>query len=77
MHYDGWATPSDHQHPDGSASSYHIVLNEVFFGDLSRSGGHWTISEQRPHELVQEAAKALTSQLSHFDPATGHPLQNK
>jgi hypothetical protein len=59
--YEGWATPSDHQHPDGMASSYHVVLNETFFGDMSYQDGHWTISEQRPADLVAATGKALLS----------------
>jgi len=59
--YDGWATPSDHRHPDGLASSYHVVLNENFFGDMSYQNGHWLISEQRPAALVEATGAALSS----------------
>jgi hypothetical protein len=58
--YDGWATPADKRHDDGYAKSYHVVLNEVFFGDLSFQEGRWTISEQRPHDLVIAVGNAIT-----------------
>jgi hypothetical protein len=57
--YSGWATPSDQRHPDGYAKSYHVVLNEVFFGDLSFHDGSWAISEQRPHLLVAAVGQAI------------------
>jgi hypothetical protein len=60
VEYKGWATPSDHKHPDGLAASYHVVLNETFFGDMSLSDGHWTISEQRPADLVKATGEALS-----------------
>lgn len=63
--YNGWATPSDKHHADGYASSYHVVLNEVFFGDLSFNSGKWTISEQRPHDLVVAVGMALESAVHH------------
>jgi hypothetical protein len=57
--YTGWATPSDKRHPDGYAKSYHVVLNEVFFGDLSLNADRWTISEQRPQDLVMAVGRAI------------------
>ena len=35
------------------ANSYHVVLNNVFFGYMHRNGKHWQITEQRPAELVE------------------------
>ncbi|MBS1665211.1 MAG: hypothetical protein JST68_29465 [Bacteroidetes bacterium] len=58
--YTGWATPSDDRHPDGYPKSYHVVLNEVFFGDLSHNQGKWLISEPRPHDLVAAVGAAIT-----------------
>ena len=63
--YNGWATPSDKHHADGHASSYHVVLNEVFFGDMSFDQGKWTISEQRPHDLTVAVGEALSQVLDH------------
>ena len=58
IHYDGRLTPetkADHKNP----SSWHIVLNEVFFGYLHKDSGHWHVSEQRPSGLVQEVGKLI------------------
>jgi len=63
--YAGWATPSDKHHADGRASSYHVVLNEVFFGDMSFSNNQWVISEQRPHGLVVAVEMALQQALEN------------
>ncbi len=62
--YKGWATPSDHVHPDGMPSSYHVVLNETFFGDMSYHDGHWLISEQRPASLVKATGDVLSTMLA-------------
>ena len=59
INYVGWATPSDRHHADGKPSSYHVVLNENFFGDMSFKDGHWLISEQRPADLVKATGEAL------------------
>jgi len=59
IHYKGWATPSDKHHPDGKPSSYHVVLNGVFFGNLSLNGGRWNIDEQRPDDLFLATAECL------------------
>jgi hypothetical protein len=52
-------TPSDNRHADGYAKSYHVVLNEVFFGDMSLDQGKWETSEQRPHLLVDAVGRAI------------------
>jgi hypothetical protein len=59
INYKGWATPADERHPDGFAKSYHVVLNEVFFGNVSYAHQKWFIDEQRPHELVEAVGKCL------------------
>jgi hypothetical protein len=58
VHYNGRVTPETKagQH---APSSWHVVLNDVFFGYLSRQGVHWNVTEQRPHELVQEVGKQI------------------
>ena len=61
--YEGWATPSYKHHADGLPSSYHVVLNEVFFGDMSFTQGNWVVSEQCPHELVAAVGSALQQAL--------------
>jgi hypothetical protein len=57
--YKGWATPSDKRHADGYAKSYHVVLNEIFFGDLNLDKGKWSTSDQRPQRLVKAVGKAI------------------
>lgn len=59
IHYAGWVTPSDHHYEDGQPVSYHVVLNKVFFGNLSRNKGKWLVDEQRPHELTAELGECL------------------
>jgi hypothetical protein len=61
--YKGWATPSDRLHDDGLPASYVIVLNEVFFGDMSKANGKWVLDEQRPHELITAVAECLSKAL--------------
>ena len=63
MLYSGWATPSDAHHSDGLAKSYHVVLNEVFFGDMSYDNGKWIISEQRPNDLVMAVGEVLQAKV--------------
>jgi hypothetical protein len=52
VYYEGRVSP---EHPDdtGNPSSYHVVLNNVFFGYLSKNGRHWQVNEQRPEPLVE------------------------
>jgi hypothetical protein len=61
MHYEGWVTPSDKLTEDGKPKSFHVVLNETMFGNLSLSGEHWTVDEQRPAGLVEEVGKYIQS----------------
>jgi len=56
--YTGWATPSD-QKVGRYAKSYHVVLNQVFFGNLSHDRGKWLIDENRPNDLVMAAGECL------------------
>jgi hypothetical protein len=58
IHYAGRVTP-EKKHEDAAASSYHVVLNEVFFGYLHYHDGHWHVSEQRPAGLVQATGKQI------------------
>ena len=56
--YKGWVTPSEKTQADGLPVSYHVVLNEVFFGVVSNNG-NWTVNEQRPKELTAAVGKAI------------------
>jgi hypothetical protein len=51
LHYKGWANPSPKKHDDIPAS-FHVVLNDIFFGNLSFNQGKWINSEDRPEELT-------------------------
>lgn len=58
-HYEGWVTPSDKKSKDGKPASFHVVLNETMFGNVSLNGDSWTVDEQRPDGLVQEIGKYI------------------
>jgi len=51
--YKGWARPS--------GGSWHVVLNGVFFGDLSFNNDEWTTNSQREHTLVQKVGEQLAT----------------
>lgn len=59
IEYKGWATPSDLKYDDGYPRSYHVVLNKVFFGNLSLDRGKWIADEPRPRELVVAVGACL------------------
>ena len=59
IHYEGWVTPSDKEGADGKPKSFHVVLNETMFGNLSSSDGTWTVDEQRPEGLVKEVGNYI------------------
>lgn len=54
--YKGWVNPSEKLHDDGKPASFHVVLNDVFFGNLSYSQGNWVADESRPAVLIEAAA---------------------
>jgi hypothetical protein len=59
IEYKGWATPSDQRYDDGYPRSYHVVLNKVYFGNLSLDRGKWIADEPRPRELVVAVGACL------------------
>jgi hypothetical protein len=59
--YRGWVNPSDRLREDGTPSSYHVVLNSVFFANLSYADGNWVADEHRPAALVAAAGSAIES----------------
>jgi hypothetical protein len=59
VHYKGWATPSDRHHQDGQPASYGVVLNQVHFGNMSRSNGKWVLDEGRSPELIECVGQCL------------------
>jgi hypothetical protein len=50
MHYIGRISP---ERKHGELVSWHVVLNDTFFGYMSHNGNLWTVTEQRPDGLVQ------------------------
>ncbi|MET0242220.1 MAG: hypothetical protein ABW174_02075 [Flavitalea sp.] len=52
MHYNGWVNPSSKKQ-NGIPTSFHVVLNDIFFGNVSNGSGNWTNSEDRPEELTR------------------------
>lgn len=59
--YTGWANPSGKTHADGMPASFHVVLNEVFFANLSYSNGKWVADDQRPAGLIEAVGKSIES----------------
>ena len=51
--YVGWVTPSEKLNEEGRPKSFHVVLNDVFFGNLSFYTDKWEIDTQREEGLVQ------------------------
>jgi hypothetical protein len=59
--YTGWVNPSGKTHSDGLPSSFHVVLNDVFFANLSYNNGKWVADDQRPAGLIEAVGKAIES----------------
>ena len=58
--YKGWVNPSDKLSDTGLPASFHVVLNNVFFGNLSLSAGKWNVDEDRPDALVDAAGREIS-----------------
>jgi hypothetical protein len=63
-HYTGRISPERKQ---GEISSWHVVLNETFFGYLSHDGSEWQVTEQRPNALVQAIGKYINENRHHLE----------
>jgi hypothetical protein len=59
LHYKGWATPSEKKKATGEPTSFHVVLNDIFFGNVSHADGNWEVDEQRAPELVTKVSAFL------------------
>ena len=57
--YKGFVNPSDRKNEQGAPASFHVVLNDVSFGNLSFVNCKWTISEKRPTGLVSLVGKQI------------------
>ena len=63
LHYKGWANPSSKKNGDGNPVSYHVVLNDISFGNVSFNQGKWINSEDRPEELIELVGKHIEKTL--------------
>jgi hypothetical protein len=61
MHYTGWATPSESGNDNGWPKSFHVVLNETMFGNVSYNDGKWTVDEWRPEGMADAVGAAIQS----------------
>ena len=59
VHYDGIVTPSEKIREDGTPRSFHVVLNNVFFGNVHYNNSKWSVDEQRPNVLTEIVGKKI------------------
>jgi len=57
--YIGWVNPSDKFNDSGVPVSYHVVLNDALFGQVSRSNDEWTVNQDRPAGIIEQVGKAI------------------
>lgn len=60
LHYTGRVSP-EKKDKHGKYISWHVVLNEIFFGYLTRNNDKWTCSEWRPQELTGIVGECITA----------------
>jgi hypothetical protein len=61
MHYTGWATPSEANHENGWPKSFHVVLNNTMFGNVSLDNDTWSVDEWRPEGMAEAVGAAIQS----------------
>jgi hypothetical protein len=59
IHYEGIITPAQKLREDGTPRSFHVVLNNVLFGNVHYNNSRWAVDEQRPEELVDIVGKEI------------------
>ncbi|MHA4844222.1 hypothetical protein ACX0G7_08665 [Flavitalea antarctica] len=59
LDYKGWVNPSSKKHSDGMPASFHVVLNDISFGNMSFNQGKWIVNEDRPDELTALVGKHI------------------
>ena len=64
--YKGWVTPSGEKGEDGNPKSFHVVLNDVFFGNLHIHDDIWEADSQREQSLVQATGKQIDNYLTNL-----------
>ena len=57
--YKGWVNPSERMDKNGKPTSFHVVLEGVFFGDLSVNNCKWAINEDRPDSLIEAVGREI------------------
>jgi hypothetical protein len=65
IHYDGMVRPSDKVREDGTPRSFHVILNNVLFGNVHYDHSKWLVDEQRPDELTEIVGKQIEQ---YFNP---------
>lgn len=61
--YQGWVTPSNETQPNGIPRSFHVILNETMFGNVSKSGDKWVVDQQRPDAMVEKVGLIIQSKI--------------
>jgi len=59
IHYYGIVTPAQKLREDGTPRSFHVVLNNVFFGNVHYNNSRWSVDEQRPEALTEIVGKQI------------------
>lgn len=59
IQYDGIVTPSEKVREDGTPRSFHVVLNNVLFGNVHCNNAKWAVDEQRPDALTEIVGKQI------------------
>jgi hypothetical protein len=57
--YKGWVNPSEKTDKTGRPASYHVVLEGVYFGNLSINNCKWGINEDRPDSLTEAVGREI------------------
>ena len=57
--YKGWVNPSEKLDKNGKPTSFHVVLEGVYFGTLSLNNCKWAISEDRPDSLIEAVGREI------------------
>lgn len=57
--YIGIVNPSKKLNEAGVPNSFHVVLNDTSFGNLSFDDCKWTINEERPAAIVKQVGKQI------------------
>jgi hypothetical protein len=59
IQYDGIVAPSEKVREDGTPKSFHVILNNVLFGNVHHNNGKWAVDEQRPEDITDIVGKCI------------------